>query len=1186
MHHCLRCSSMANRESEFMVGAPSLYENRWNEIYDFCIAVRDRLLVMRPSWSEARWRAAVVNSKDDGTFQPRMITELLRNNYFFAYMDTIIAIGSVPQSLGSWAEGCCCHEDLLIGERQDRRRKKLRRAFNEKATDCPMRGKRLPELSVGALQPYFDEICGTAISHLLLDHHPYLQDHLWTKVVNMFELGKAALWAGLKVKLDFAERLPWKFASLTHHDAAQAVSHAKDILQDFDTQDRPTQLLHHPIVLEILGDGCPTRAEFIAFARGEITLSGTHHLASKILPFKFVPIVERYIEGVHSLVKRSVPHRHTPVLVSLAVRLPRLEDTLFKKPEILPDLLRCFDQCRDTLRLPATLGLASHPKLLEMSKQSRVRRDQVVKLLSLIIYRADTIGQFQETKEDQKHHEAHKRRADARAKKVVPGALPLPACYDSVLQSALTSHFQAVATLPDHKLTIYSLPSSDEVLATSFARSLSARHTQQAAARLALECDVDIGIGGNGLQSDTLQERIYFSVVKGAPSNWHTVPVSRAAATKLAHGAVAIALHRTMASSDVDNPIVCRRPQMTQAPVSILQGLRERPADVVRATLMKWESSPTFMYDIEDFVVPDLDQKIVQHVITSLVRARALPQSNCGYTTTSREEQYVLQHLCMNGFATKEDQEGSEGADVFFLTKKALASLGYGTAMVNPTCALEPRANLAIKDMTNFELIVALGCAGFEWDLLPDGIESRRALCHAQGGERHWYSAGPQVCSEYLQCLLQAEEIFQAGIHDAIPHFAAKHDYSKILRGEKLTARLALECDVEIDHSPRRRPRRRSALAPLSDEGSRRGCGRGRDRGSAHPEPAVPAAPLENLGEGDCPGGPEPEGGADDGSTSGRAPDSGDDAGFEDEGMFAMVSVGDLEKALEEIVDADAGPRPDDEHHDRPPASPPLPPPRSSPALVLAAAPAEDFRMRPKFRWGVFRFTSKLPNAAVRSTQLGWQCACPFHKRNENTECTKFQPMLQMTAACEEEAIWCLKQWAVAAGMYHKSARHQSHPCHREMLPAQEVVESVIEASRIDVLPDGWVVTSDRHQAMEAHEAATRARGSGGRGRGRGQAGQRGGGRARGRGKGDAVPEPQGKGGRQGKARGRGRAARSGGAAAASSTDTHLAAGEDGGAGAPAPSGAAMEVDDAPAPVGTCSSSSNSSSSSSSRSSS
>ena len=65
--------------------------------------------------------------------------------------------------------------------------------------------------------------------------------------------------------------------------------------------------------------------------------------------------------------------------------------------------------------------------------------------------------------------------------------------------------------------------------------------------------------------------------------------------------------------------------------------------------------------------------------------------------------------------------------------------------------------NLALKDMSRYELIMALADDGWSWSRLPRQESARAALTYVPGSDKLWYTAGTTVLAGYLRCLLDAE---------------------------------------------------------------------------------------------------------------------------------------------------------------------------------------------------------------------------------------------------------------------------------------------------------------------------------------------------------------------------------------------------------------------------------------------
>ena len=232
---------------------------------------------------------------------------MMQDALFWPYLDLVIRFDSLPSDTASWAEGCACHEDLLQGHRSSKRRRQMRVSFADSCGDCKMKGKRLPELAVGALDRVFTEITDGILSHMQVKSRivsrMLMSPEQWGILMRAFHAGKSLLWSALQVKMDFAKKCPWRLAALVHHDTAIARAAGKDIVREFDQQESHVQDIHHPLTLQVLRE---LRLELNAFLDGA-PLQEQRRLQAVLLPLQFIPIAERHIEAGHSLVKRLTP---------------------------------------------------------------------------------------------------------------------------------------------------------------------------------------------------------------------------------------------------------------------------------------------------------------------------------------------------------------------------------------------------------------------------------------------------------------------------------------------------------------------------------------------------------------------------------------------------------------------------------------------------------------------------------------------------------------------------------------------------------------------------------------------------------------------------------------------------------------------------------------------------------------
>ena len=176
-------------------------------------------------------------------------------------------------------------------------------------------------------------------------------------------------------------------------------------------------------------------------------------------------------------------------------------------------------------------------------------------------------------------------------------------------------------------------------------------------------------------------------------------------------------------------------------------------------------------------------------------------------------------------------------------------------------------------------------------------------------------------------------------------------------------------------------------------------------------------------------------------------------------------------------------------------------------AAALDAAPVEDEGSQPRLgkpaNFGVFRLTVKQPSEKAGRKFGGVEARCPFHKKNNRTDCKKY---LQLRSADPEEFSKCvraLKMWCNSAPRYNRQRLHLQHHVSIDAAPAEEVVA----AGCIVVGPAGAVQGDDVLDAeagavadggAPAPAVAPKAKGRG-RGKAKAVAKRRGRGRGRGR---------------------------------------------------------------------------------------
>ena len=213
--------------AQFKSFSGSLYEARWGAVVDFAQKLHPLIPTLKAKWAAAAYsRGYIEHGADDVIFNPAELTEVLEDPVFEAYTTMILILYAHLEDLTAWFEGCPCHEHLLVRTSGHLSRRAVKQEIGVEHSDCPMKGKRAPQLAAGSLQQKLDEMWSAM--------HSCLQERIGGNIIAAapelardFEAGWAYLQMGLQVKLDFWLRLPWKLAGMGHHDLQLARSVAQ-----------------------------------------------------------------------------------------------------------------------------------------------------------------------------------------------------------------------------------------------------------------------------------------------------------------------------------------------------------------------------------------------------------------------------------------------------------------------------------------------------------------------------------------------------------------------------------------------------------------------------------------------------------------------------------------------------------------------------------------------------------------------------------------------------------------------------------------------------------------------------------------------------------------------------------------------------------------------------------------------
>ena len=270
---CVLDTPFATQRCVIDKGFPRLYDKRWHHILQFCRALLSVWPLLRSCWRGDRYLKG--HSAIDGgdgvandDFSVQRVTAVVRDPVFGAYLRMVLAADSIAEHVGSWGEGCACHEAALCDEpTEHRRQNKVRRLTRPEPKQpggaCRMAGKRSWELATGKVADVLQQSACTALSDLMVDVRWTLSDEQRAIVAADFDAARAHIDAQLQQKLHFWGKLPWCLCGMAAPDPAVARRAAADALRMYEASKHLPDHAHHRLTVKMLKAGTQLRKEYI-----------------------------------------------------------------------------------------------------------------------------------------------------------------------------------------------------------------------------------------------------------------------------------------------------------------------------------------------------------------------------------------------------------------------------------------------------------------------------------------------------------------------------------------------------------------------------------------------------------------------------------------------------------------------------------------------------------------------------------------------------------------------------------------------------------------------------------------------------------------------------------------------------------------------------------------------------------
>ena len=330
--------------------------------------------------------------------------------------------------------------------------------------------------------------------------------------------------------------------------------------------------MHHPVTWKFLSPMSLIRHELEAFSTGDASRGQLPLLMQAVMPFMFVPIVERTGERDHSIMHKAVSGRRPGgPKSSLAIRMPEILELLKTGPGFT-SLISKFELARSGADLARTLGLAMHPSIKERLLTSP-KRELMLRLLSSVLYSLDPESQFLT---HEKARAQHKQRKEAR-KKQAKLEMPQPRLRYLTKESYMLVHMIRHCRQVMKPGCYYSCPAGSVTLeGVSSSRSNLARRALTQATGLQPDSGFEVCCpckqpdgDGDGQPQSRLT---VFRLLHGAPGRAVVVPTAPAISNRIDGSALAVTTHDAStvdtAHLDVNPEPACA--MATTSPVAIM----------------------------------------------------------------------------------------------------------------------------------------------------------------------------------------------------------------------------------------------------------------------------------------------------------------------------------------------------------------------------------------------------------------------------------------------------------------------------------------------------------------------------------------------------------------------------------------------------------------------------------------
>ena len=160
---------------------------------------------------------------------------------------------------------------------------------------------------------------------------------------------------------------------------------------------------------------------------------------------KFVPVVERVIEGMRRDVKIATHHVQLgPSRVSVMVRMPEIIRRIEADPAVKSQLLHFMDVARYARKCAGALGITSHPLFVALVRQKDFKTASWLQAVVTVVHRCELDDQFAGHALQRQQHDRQTHRNTQRAIAMhSANAREVPRTFEAIMRRCVVDHFRA-----------------------------------------------------------------------------------------------------------------------------------------------------------------------------------------------------------------------------------------------------------------------------------------------------------------------------------------------------------------------------------------------------------------------------------------------------------------------------------------------------------------------------------------------------------------------------------------------------------------------------------------------------------------------------------------------------------------------------------------------------------------------